>query len=127
MTQFRLVTSQQHYCIPCDAWTDHEQEVTLPEQYRCGDPDYEDRTKCGRCGETYQCQECGSPLNIDAEECEDVLDHGYHGPETELFQVIADGTPWMDPDGHFSWARRDADSLADHVESLGYTVEVRPA
>jgi hypothetical protein len=47
--------------------------------------------------------------------------------ETEWWQVIADGTPWMDPDGHLQWSRRDADSLAEHVESLGHRVEVRPA
>ena len=43
------------FCIPCGKETDHEREATLPPQYRCGDPDYEDRTKCGLCGETYQC------------------------------------------------------------------------
>ena len=126
MTDFRLVTSQQHWCIPCDAWTDHEQEATLPSRYQCGDPDYEDRTKCGRCGETYQCQECGAPYDVDAGQCEAVLDHGYHGPETERFQVIADGIPWVDGDGISVWDRRGAEGMAEHVESQGYTVELRP-
>jgi hypothetical protein len=120
------MATRDHYCDGCRAWTEHEREATLPEQYQCGDPDYEDRSKCGRCGEDYTCGECGCPWNTAAEQCEAVISHGYHGPETEQWQVIADGTPWMDPDGHLSWPQRDAGSLADHVESLGYQVEVRP-
>jgi hypothetical protein len=43
--------------------------------------------------------------------------------ETNMpYMVIADGTPWMDPDGHTAWTLRDAESMADHVESLGYDV-----
>jgi hypothetical protein len=117
---------QKHWCDPCRDWTGHEQEATLPPAYRSGDPDYEDTSKCGRCGETYICGECGAPWDTGREECGDVLDHGYHGPETEWWQVIADGTPWMDPDGHYRWNFRDANSLASHVESLGYTVAVVP-
>lgn len=72
---------KRHYCIPCDEWTDHEKETTLPAEYQCGDPNYEDRSKCGRCGETYQCQECGAPWNVQQEKCQAVIDHGQHGPE----------------------------------------------
>jgi hypothetical protein len=122
----RLRLIQQHYCNTCRTWTDHEREATLPAQYKCGDPDYEDRTKCGRCGETYQCDECGAPWDVEAGQCEAVIDHGYHGPAAEWWQVIADGTLWMDADGHTRWSRRDADSLAAHVESLDYRVEVVP-
>lgn len=41
------------------------------------------------------------------------------------FRVIADEQPWMDPDGHMAWPEKDAASLADHVESLGYTVTIQ--
>lgn len=68
-----------HFCIPCGKWTEHEREATLPEQYRCGDPDYEDRSKCGQCGEVYQCQECGIEWNVFLGECQSVIDHGEHG------------------------------------------------
>jgi len=69
------------FCIPCGKETDHEREATLPPQYRCGDPDYEDRTKCGLCGETYQCPDCGCEWDPERNECSAVLDHGYHGQE----------------------------------------------
>lgn len=69
------------YCRQCDAWTEHEKESTLPPQYQCGDPDYEDRSKCGQCGETYMCDACGAPWNTEKNECDAVADHGYHGPE----------------------------------------------
>ena len=71
------------YCIPCDKSTEHEREATLPPEYKSGDPDYEDRSKCGRCGETYQCTWCGAPWDVTKQECEAVLDHGHHGPEED--------------------------------------------
>lgn len=49
------------FCIGCGKLTGYEREATLPEEYRCGDPDYEDKSKCGVCGETYQCPVCGAP------------------------------------------------------------------
>jgi hypothetical protein len=123
----RLRFIHKHWCIQCRDWTDHEREATLPPQYKCGDPDYEDRTKCGRCGETYQCDECGCPWDVDAEQCEAVIDHGYHGPDVgPLCELIADGTPWQDGDGAVSWPETEANELAAHVESLGYRVQVRP-
>jgi hypothetical protein len=122
-----ITTRQQHWCEPCRAWTEHEREATLPPEYQCGDPDYEDRSRCGRCGEYYQCGECGAPWDVTAEKCEAILDHGYHGPEAELWQVIADGIPWEDGDGKSAWERREADSVAAHVETLGYAAEVTPA
>jgi predicted RNA-binding Zn-ribbon protein involved in translation (DUF1610 family) len=122
-----LRVRQQHYCIPCRAWTEHEREATLPARYRCGDPDYEDRSKCGRCGEVYQCQECGAPFDVDARQCEAVLDHGYHGPEDQVFELIADGIRWEDADGRTSWPGREAAALAEVVGGLGYQVEMRPA
>lgn len=72
---------RKHFCISCGTWTEHEREVTLPAQYRSGDPDYEDTSKCGSCGEDYQCQECGVQWDVLREECSAVLDHGYHGLE----------------------------------------------
>jgi predicted RNA-binding Zn-ribbon protein involved in translation (DUF1610 family) len=75
-----MTIAQKLFCIPCQEWTEHEREATLPAQYRCGDPEYEDRSKCGRCGETYQCGECGAPWDPAKDECEAVLDHGQHGP-----------------------------------------------
>jgi predicted RNA-binding Zn-ribbon protein involved in translation (DUF1610 family) len=74
-------TAAMHFCIPCGQETEHEREVTLPEKYRCGDADYEDKTKCGRCGEAYQCQTCGAEFDVTRNECAAVADHGYHGPE----------------------------------------------
>jgi len=45
-----------------------------------------------------------------------------------MYQVIVDGIPWVDPDGHDAWALWDANALADHVASLGYQdVDVIPA
>ena len=70
-----------HYCVQCDAWTEHEREATLPARYQCGDPDYEDKTKCGRCGETYQCAECGVEWDVVKNECSAVLAYGHHGQE----------------------------------------------
>jgi hypothetical protein len=70
-----------HYCIPCGKRTGHEREATLPEQYKSGDADYEDTSKCGECGEVYQCQECGTAWDVEREECSAVLHHGHHGPE----------------------------------------------
>jgi hypothetical protein len=48
--------------------------------------------------------------------------------ETEMqkYAVKADGTYWMDPDGHMSWEADDANALADHLESMGYDVIVDP-
>jgi hypothetical protein len=120
------IIRRRHYCDQCRKWTEHEREATLPPQYRGDDPDYEDRGKCGECGEEYRCGECGAAWDVDAEQCSDVAGHGYHGPEHEWWQVIADGLPWQDADGLQRWTRRDADSLAGHVESLGYRVEVTP-
>lgn len=71
----------RHYRIPCGVRTEHEREATLPAQYRSGDPDYEDKSKCGRCGEMYQCQECGAPWDVERNGCAAVLEHGHHGPE----------------------------------------------
>ena len=65
-----------------------------------------------------------------------VCSHGGHGWDGDtcsdadseaiepMFRVIADGTPWIDPDGHTEWAENDAASLADHVSSLGYAVTI---
>ena len=78
-----VIPRRTHFCGPCNAWTEHEREATLPPEYRCGDPDYEDRSKCGQCGEHYLCQECGAPWDVEHEECEAVLDHGHHGPEED--------------------------------------------
>jgi hypothetical protein len=69
----------RHYCRDCEKFTEHEREATVPEQYRCGDPDYEDRTKCGECGEHYACDECGAPWDVETEQCEAVRDYGGHG------------------------------------------------
>lgn len=117
---------RKHYCGQCRKETEHEREVTLPARYQSGDPDYEDRTKCGQCGETYQCQECGAAWDTESGECSDVQDHGYHGTEHPWWQVIADGIPWTDADGNTHWTRGDAVGLAELVESLGYTVEMAP-
>lgn len=57
------------FCRDCGRDTEHEREATLPDEYKCGDPDYEDRSKCGECGETYQCDDCGA------------LYYEYHYPE----------------------------------------------
>ncbi len=85
------ITTAMHFCIPCGTWTEHEREATLPAAYKCGDPDYEDKTKCGRCGEEYQCQTCGAELDIPSGSCSAVLDHGYHGPEAGESQAAALG------------------------------------
>lgn len=122
-----IIQRRTHFCGQCRKETEHEREATLPAQYQCGDPDYEDKTKCGVCGETYQCQTCGAAWDTEAEECTDVADHGYHGPEHELWQVIADGIPWEDADGRTSWERGEAIALAEKVENQKYTVEVTPA
>jgi hypothetical protein len=42
----------------------------------------------------------------------------------EMYEVIVDGTPWMDPDGYFSWPEQDAYSLADYLESQYDSVDV---
>jgi hypothetical protein len=41
-----------------------------------------------------------------------------------MFEVIADGTAWIDPDGACSWPEGDALALAELLERQGYTVEV---
>lgn len=81
-------------------WTEYEREETLPPQYQCGDPDYEDRTKCGRCGETYQCQECGAPWDVERNECSDVLDHGVsrqRGLRRAMEMTYFNGNPYKGP------------------------------
>ena len=57
--------------------------TTLPDIYKCGDPDYEDLTKCGECGDTYTCDECGAPQNVEKNECQAVVDNGHHLDGTE--------------------------------------------
>jgi hypothetical protein len=66
------------YCVNCDQLTEHEHEATLPEQYKCGDPDYEDKTKCGFCGENYVCAECGADWNTEENQCDSVITNGDH-------------------------------------------------
>lgn len=64
------------FCIPCDRPTEHEREATLPEEYKCGEPDYEDRSKCGLCGETYQCPVCGAPWDVERNGCAAIISDG---------------------------------------------------
>lgn len=42
-----------------------------------------------------------------------------------MYRVIADGTEWVDADGRSRWNRREADTLAAHLEGMGYAVWVR--
>ena len=71
------------FCRDCGRQTDHEREATLPEDRKSGDPDYEDPSKCGVCGEPYACDECGAEWDVVANQCSAVLNHGYHGPERD--------------------------------------------
>ena len=44
-----------------------------------------------------------------------------------LYQVIVDGTPWIDSDGKDAWAVREAYAIADMLERDGYAVEMTEA
>lgn len=44
-----------------------------------------------------------------------------------MWQINADGLPWIDSDGRDTWPAWEANALADHVEGLGYEVEMLPA
>jgi hypothetical protein len=44
-----------------------------------------------------------------------------------MWQIYADGLAWIDSDGRDTWPTWEANALADHVESLGYEVEMLPA
>lgn len=44
-----------------------------------------------------------------------------------MYQVIVDGIAWEDSDGKSEWPKIEADTLADHLASQGYTdIEVIP-
>lgn len=44
--------------------------------------------------------------------------------ENTLWQVLADGIAWVDPDGKDRWPYEEADSLAEVLEGMGYDVAV---
>jgi len=64
-----------YWCEPCAQWTECEREETLPADLKSGDPNYYDPDKCGRCGEFYQCQECGAPWDGIAGKCSEPERH----------------------------------------------------
>lgn len=41
-----------------------------------------------------------------------------------IYQVLADGEPWIDSDGLTEWPYPEALSLGELLESLGYEVEL---
>ena len=42
----------------------------------------------------------------------------------DLYQVIADGIAWVDPDGIDAWPLTQAGTLADGLERAGYVTAV---
>ena len=44
-----------------------------------------------------------------------------------MYQVIADGMPWIDADGKKEFSRMEAEELFDRLEHLGYSVEIYSA
>lgn len=43
------------------------------------------------------------------------------------YRVIVDGEVWEDADGQTEWILEDAESIADHVASLGYAdIDLEP-
>jgi len=43
-----------------------------------------------------------------------------------MYQIIADGTPWIDSEGATEWPGPEADALAELLERQGYEVSVVP-
>jgi len=43
-----------------------------------------------------------------------------------MYQLIADGIPWIDGDGNDQWSCAEASALADMLENMGYTVKMVP-
>jgi len=43
-----------------------------------------------------------------------------------MYQLIADGIPWVDSDGNDTWDYWSVVSLAEVVESQGHEVEIVP-
>jgi hypothetical protein len=41
-----------------------------------------------------------------------------------MYQVIADGAAWIDPDGNSTFTQHEADTLAEVLHRRGYAVEV---
>lgn len=70
-----LISAREHWCEPCRKWTTCEQEPTLPDDLKSGDPGYYDPDKCGVCGEFYQCQECGAPWDGAGNKCSEPERH----------------------------------------------------
>jgi hypothetical protein len=41
-----------------------------------------------------------------------------------MYQIIADGIAWVDPDGNDTFTLREAEALADMLERNGYEVTI---
>jgi predicted peroxiredoxin len=41
-----------------------------------------------------------------------------------MWSVMADGQPWVDPEGQDNWRLAEAVTLADMLKSMGYEVEI---
>ena len=37
-----------------------------------------------------------------------------------MYRIIVDGTAWVDSDGRFEWDLREANTLAEVIESAGF-------
>jgi hypothetical protein len=80
----------------------------------------ERRAAIQRAAATFQAE-----LQANADRIGAIMDSAMAGDlDDTLYQVIADGVAWVDSEGADAWPIREAEALAEHLERMGYDVEV---